>query len=192
MEETPHFKIVMLGESGVGKTALLERVSDGSFSEGHIPTIGAQYTLYQMDVGGKQINLELWDTAGQEVYISLVSFYARDTHGAILTFDLADKNTFEALGKWVKFARDSSPDIKIIVFGNKLDLIEDSVPYQSEIDDFVERNSLVYIEGSAKTGQNVAEAFTRMGEFMLDMIPEMPTDTSVRPTVEKTEGRKCC
>jgi hypothetical protein len=88
MMEDPHYKVVMLGDSGVGKTALVNRISEGVFTDSHVPTVGSQFIALPLDLGGKKLTLELWDTAGQEVYRSLVGFYTREAIGFANKVDL--------------------------------------------------------------------------------------------------------
>jgi small GTP-binding protein len=165
MASVPHHKVVLLGNSGVGKTALVERVSEDIFQNTHVPTVGAQFISLETQLGGRPCVLELWDTAGQEVFRSLVGFYARDAKGAFVLFDVACPKSFEDLPKWMDFVRESAPDAKVILFANKIDLADRAVTKQQGAE-FAERNRVQYYEGSAKTGEAVSEAFDRMTEII--------------------------
>ena len=90
MGEEPHYKIVMLGDSGVGKTALVSRISEGGFADTHVPTVGAQFVALPFQVDKTKLTLEVWDTAGQERYQSLGSSFYRGTDACILAFDLTN------------------------------------------------------------------------------------------------------
>jgi small GTP-binding protein len=160
-----HAKVVLLGNSGVGKTALVERVTEDIFQHSHIPTVGAQFVSLELEIGGKPCILDLWDTAGQEVFRSLVGFYARDAKGAFLLFDVTATNSFEALPQWLDFLQQNAPDAKVIIFGNKTDLANREIASDAAAG-FAGRNHALYFEGSAKTGENVGDAFDRMTEIL--------------------------
>ena len=194
MADEPHFKVVMLGDSGVGKTALVNRISEGVFNEAHVPTVGSQFIALPLEVNKRKMTLELWDTAGQEVYRSLVGFYTREAKGAFLVFDVTSEQTFNSLSEWVKFANEATPGVKIILFANKCDLEDQRTVQTAQIKQFAQTNNIDFIEGSAKTGQNTVDAFERMGEMMLS------TEAAVQPKLdiiddkksEKDKQNKCC
>ena len=190
MGEDPHYKIIMLGNSGVGKTALVQRMAEDTFNDSHVPTVGAQFVALSLEVNNKKMTLELWDTAGQEVYRSLVGFYTREAKGAFLVFDVTDSESFEKLGEWIKFAQDQAPGVKIILFGNKIDLDGNRKVESSSIREFADQKGIEVIEGSAKTGQNCREAFEKMGELMSE------TEGNAAPQVEiekeAKKGKKGC
>jgi small GTP-binding protein len=163
--DVPHFKVVLLGNSGVGKTALVERVSEDIFQASHVPTVGAQFISIELQLGGNPCVLELWDTAGQEVFRSLVGFYARDAKGAFILFDVSAPKSFEDLPKWIEFVSENAPGAKVIIFGNKTDLEDRRVTKQDGVQ-FATKENLLYYEGSAKTGETVSEAFDRMTELV--------------------------
>jgi small GTP-binding protein len=181
----------MLGDSGVGKTALVERISEDIFQDCHVPTVGAQFTSLQLAVGEQTILIELWDTAGQEVFRSLVGFYARDALGMILMFDLTHEATFEGLSQWVEFARSSSPQAIVVLFANKLDLVDQRKVTKEDAESFAEKNQLIYFEGSAKTGETIRDAFERLAEDLsqkLGVAPPAPQELSE----SKDKKKKCC
>jgi small GTP-binding protein len=167
MGDDPHYKVVMLGDSGVGKTALVNRISEGAFSESHVPTVGSQFIALPLEVGSKKMTLELWDTAGQEVYRSLVGFYTREAKGAFLVFDVTNDQTFQGLPEWIKFVNEQAPGVKVIIFANKVDLEDQRVIASDKIQEFAKSNNVELVEGSAKLGQNTTDAFEKMGELML-------------------------
>ena len=193
MESSPHFKIVMTGNSGVGKTALVERISEDVFADAHVPTVGAQFIAIELSVNGNQCTLELWDTAGQEVFRSLVGFYAREAKGAFVLFDLTDKASFLDLTRWLEFVHENAPQAKIIVFGNKSDLAESREVSPEDVDAFITSKGLTYFEGSAKTAQNVKDAFEKMAEMVFEKT-DRKADKSVN--IKEGDGNKkkkgCC
>ena len=167
MSEDPHYKIVMLGDSGVGKTALVTRISESVFTEESTPTVGAQFIPLPVEIDKRKLTLELWDTAGQEVYRSLVGFYTREAKGAFLVFDVTSDASFQGLSEWIKFVTEQAPNVKIIIFANKCDLDNRAISSDA-IKEFANSHGIDVFEGSAKTGQSTVEAFEKMGEMMLD------------------------
>jgi small GTP-binding protein len=184
----------MIGDSGVGKTALVNRMSDNRFAPSHVPTVGSQFVTVSLTVDGNDLVFELWDTAGQEIYRSLVSFYARDAKGAFVVLDITSTASFNGLGEWVVFIRRESPSVKILVFANKSDLASERRINAQDIRNFAEANSVEFFEGSAKTGKNVADAFGRMGELLLTTV-KLTADETPNVELEVAEtpaGKKCC
>jgi small GTP-binding protein len=193
MGDDPHYKVVMLGDSGVGKTALVNRISEGAFSESHVPTVGSQFIALPLEVGQRKMTLELWDTAGQEVYRSLVGFYTREAKGAFLVFDVTNDQTFQGLPEWIKFVNEQAPGVKIIIFANKVDLEDQRVIASDKIQDFARMNSVELVEGSAKLGQNTTDAFEKMGELMLSSSSSAAAPVTIRgDDLKKEKGKKGC
>ena len=192
MSQPNHFKIVMLGNSGVGKTALVERVTDDVFVDAHVPTVGAQYVSLNLNIDDKDVTLEIWDTAGQEVFRSLVGFYARDAKGAFILFDVTEKQSFEDLKQWVEFANDQAPNAKIILFGNKIDLTENRAVSSSDISDFAESMNLTVFEGSAKTGQSVRDAIESMALMVLSSMKKDSTAITLDINNQTQKKKGCC
>jgi small GTP-binding protein len=191
MGDTPHYKVVLLGNSGVGKTALVERVSEDIFQSSHVPTVGAQFISLELMIGTEKCILELWDTAGQEVFRSLVGFYARDAKGAFLLFDVADHRSFDDLPRWVSFVHENAPDARVLLFGNKIDLTGTREVTRAVGQEFAEKNGIVYFEGSAKTGENVRDAFDRMTE-LLSATAGSDALQGVQLRGERKKRKPCC
>jgi small GTP-binding protein len=191
MGDGPHYKVVMLGDSGVGKTALVNRIAEGAFTDAHVPTIGSQFFALPLDFENHRMTLELWDTAGQEVYRSLVGFYAREAKGAFLVFDVTQDGTFDGLSEWIRFAEERAPGLKIIIFANKIDLVDARAIESEAIHKFATSHQVECIEGSAKTGQGTVDAFEKMGELMLQITTPVPDVVTIRPDRKKDKGT-CC
>lgn len=164
------FKIVILGEGRVGKTSLLQQFVKKTFDEQQASTQSAAYLDKTVQVRGVQVQLSLWDTAGQERFHSLAPIYYRDADGALLVYDVTDPETFKRVAKWVeelKMVKGSG--VALAIVGNKIDLrtqarvpVQDAEAYARDIG---ARHSLA----SAKLGQGVEEAFTRLTEDVLVM-----------------------
>jgi small GTP-binding protein len=140
---------------------------DGVFNEKHVPTIGSQFATIGVEIEQRPVVLDVWDTAGQEVYRSLVVFYTRDARGAFLLFDVTREPSFENLPKWLSFVRDRAPGVSVVLFANKCDLETDRAVSPERIRAFADAEGLPVFEGSAKSGRNMRDAFERMGELML-------------------------
>jgi small GTP-binding protein len=192
MSDEFRFKVVMIGDSGSGKTAIINRMYHGVFRSSHIPTVGSSFVAITLKIEYADVILEVWDTAGQEVYRSLVGFYAREAKGAFVFFDVTSQSSFAALPAWIKFIRSESPSVKVILFGNKTDLSEDRRVSASQGEAFARANECEYIEGSAKTGINVSDAYGKMGKLLLAAARTVPFGPSrVVLTAAADEGG-CC
>ena len=156
-------KIVILGTSSVGKTSIILRYLYDKFKQYNESTIGAAYSckLFTHKDGYKE-KIEIWDTAGQERYKSLVPMYYREAHGALIVYDVTDKQSIKDAHQWVDELKFKGPrNIKIVILGNKLDLL-DSNP---QTNDFMESHYYV----SAKTGYNINDAF----HWLITNIPKL-------------------
>jgi small GTP-binding protein len=193
MAEDPHYKVVMLGDSGVGKTALVNRISEGVFTDSHVPTVGSQFIALPLEINKRKMTLELWDTAGQEVYRSLVGFYTREAKGAFLVFDVTSETTFEGLPEWIKFVNEQAPGVKVIIFANKCDLEGSRVVSSDRIQSFAASQKVELVEGSAKLGQCTTDAFEKMGEMMLSTESNVAAAVTIKDE-GGTKGKKkgCC
>lgn len=188
------FKVVMLGSSGVGKTALVEKITSDEFSEAHVPTIGAQYVSLEFKIEDEKISLELWDTAGQEVFRSLVGFYARDAKGVFLVCDVTFEESIAELEKWSEFITDQAPGSSVILFGNKCDLSQQRMIKSEELEEFANNHGYTFIEGSAKTGQSVNDAFSQMAELVFKNSESKEKDGEKKQLKENDKKNKggCC
>jgi small GTP-binding protein len=185
------FKVVMIGDSGVGKTALVNRMSDGNFSPNHVPTVGSQFVTIELTVEGRELVFELWDTAGQEVYRSLVGFYARDARGAFVVADVTSRRSYEALKGWISFIRAESPSAKLVLFANKIDLAG-RVVRSDEFKALADDQQIELFEGSAKSGEHVADAFERMGEMLIVGIDTREQANTVDVAAAKSKKKETC
>jgi small GTP-binding protein len=154
-------KTVMVGDSGVGKTCLLTRYIREYFDDSSQPTLGVEFLAKLVDTPKRRIELQLWDTAGQELFRSVTRGYYRNSAVAYLVFDLTSRSSFVSLDRWLADIRDVSPsDIIIVVLGNKNDLVSTREVTRDEIQRFTARHRTKYFEVSAKTGENLVTAIT--------------------------------
>jgi small GTP-binding protein len=174
----------------VGKTAIVSRMSQNTFLSNHVPTVGSQFVTLEWTMEDHLLIFEVWDTAGQEVYRSLVGFYARGAMGAFLVFDVTSQATFNSLATWVKFVRLETPNVKIVIVGNKTDLGRRCVTSE-RLQELATENGCDFIEGSAKTGQNITEAFSKMAEMLVASTDETAFNQQGGSAAER-EGGSCC
>lgn len=164
------YKVVLAGDSYVGKTHLLARFVKGSDPKNHNPTIGVEFVTHTVQLdSGDIVKTQIWDTAGQERYRSITSAHYRRAAGSLLVYDVTNRNSFRSVTRWIEEIRDhAGPDIVIMLVGNKVDLGQEigrQVQTQ-EAQDFAEAHQLMYKETSATQDINVKEAF----KFLLGEI----------------------
>jgi small GTP-binding protein len=156
------FKFIIIGSSGVGKTAILKRLVEDAFSSDSQSTIGVEFDSTLIEVDGQQVKLQIWDTAGQERFRSIAKAYFRNAVGVLLVFDICERKTFDEVNAWLNDVHAlCDPTAVVILIGNKADLQENRVVTLAEAEQFAEHHQLAYIETSALAGSNVREAFVR-------------------------------
>jgi len=154
------FKLVLLGESAVGKSSLVLRFVKGQFHEFQESTIGAAFLTQTLCLDDTTVKFEIWDTAGQERYHSLAPMYYRGAQAAIVVYDITNQDTFTRAKNWVKeLQRQARPDIVIALAGNKSDLGQKRQVEYDEANAYAEENGLLFMETSAKNANNVNEIF---------------------------------
>jgi small GTP-binding protein len=162
------FKIVVVGASGVGKTALVNHLITHTFTDESRPTIGVEFKSYTITSDEDNVKLQIWDTAGQERFRSVSKAYFRNSAGAILVFDLTQKSTFEEINVWMNDLNTLClPNATILLVGNKSDLADERTISDTEAEEWAKRYNLDYLETSAKTGDHVTDAFVRLGQSIL-------------------------
>eukprot|EP01094_Clydonella_sp_ATCC50884_P013457 TRINITY_DN2373_c2_g1_i3.p1 TRINITY_DN2373_c2_g1~~TRINITY_DN2373_c2_g1_i3.p1 ORF type:complete len:170 (+),score=48.09 TRINITY_DN2373_c2_g1_i3:377-886(+) len=158
------FKLVLLGESAVGKSSLVMRFVKGQFFDYQESTIGAAFLTQTVCLNDTTVKFEIWDTAGQERYHSLAPMYYRGAQAAIVVYDLTSSDSFERAKNWVKeLQRQGNPNIVIALAGNKLDLEEKRAVTSEDAQAYAAENSILFMETSAKTAANVNELFVAIG-----------------------------
>lgn len=180
-------KVLMVGDSGCGKTSLLARYADDYFSPTFISTIGIDFKVRTVERKGHKVKLQIWDTAGQERFNTITSSYYRGSHCIILVFSLTDHKSFENLGKWTASVNTHvESSTYIILTGTKADDINHRCVTQKEIDEFAKKNNLLYIETSARTKTGVLELFESIVDRLIETHP-MKTTSVVTGTVSVTQ-----
>ena len=157
------FKLIVIGDSGVGKSCLLSRYDGDPFEECFIGTIGLDFRVRTITLRGKRIRLQIWDTAGQECFRPITTHYYRGTHGALICYDITNKESFDNIKMWLQeFSRHSRENVPRILVGNKSDLDDRRSVEQSEAKEYADEMGIPYLETSAKDLKNVENAFTTL------------------------------
>jgi len=157
------FKLLLIGDSGVGKSSLLLRFADDTYAESYISTIGVDFKIRTIELDGKTIKLQIWDTAGQERFRTITSSYYRGAHGIIIVYDVTDLDSFNNVKQWLKeIDRYASENVNKLLVGNKSDLADKRAVAQAEAKAFAEELGVKFLETSAKNSINVEDAFMTM------------------------------
>uniref|UniRef100_A0A5F8HEK3 Ras-related protein Rab-4 n=1 Tax=Monodelphis domestica TaxID=13616 RepID=A0A5F8HEK3_MONDO len=165
------FKFLVIGSAGTGKSCLLHQFIENKFKQDSNHTIGVEFGSRVVNVGGKTVKLQIWDTAGQERFRSVTRSYYRGAAGALLVYDITSRETYNSLTNWLTDARTlASPNIVVILCGNKKDLDSEREVTFLEASRFAQENELMFLETSALTGENVEEAFLKCARTILNKI----------------------
>ena len=169
------FKFVVVGDTNVGKSCLLHRLKNKRFFPVHETTVGVDFFVYTLHIEDKEIKLQIWDTAGQEMYNSITRIYYKDTNACLLIFDVSNRDSFINCSKWLKkIKEENSTYAMITLIGNKIDKTHDRTVSKKEAEEFAERNGINYIETSAKDGTNCSLAFSKTCYQILYRMTENP------------------
>ena len=180
------FKLILIGNSGVGKSSILNRYMNKAFQETYKCTIGVDFLMKSIEINGKTVKLQLWDTAGQEKYKSMVASYYRGANVAFVIFDLTNRESFDSLPLWIENYYKNGPEQKnIILIGNKKDLVDLRQIKQEEAEAFSETNNMIYFETSAKEGYNIEYVFTYAAEKLLEYFSTQ-NETNVKRQMNPT------
>jgi len=165
------FKFIIIGDAATGKSCLLHRFIDDKFNKDSSHTIGVEFGSKIVEVGGKNVKLQVWDTAGQERFRAVTRSYYRGAAGAILVYDITSRETYNHITSWLNDARAlANADITIILVGNKIDLNEEREVTFLEASRFAQENDLMFLETSAKTGEGVREVFLKCARSILSKV----------------------
>lgn len=145
------FKVILVGDSGVGKSCIMTRFTDDTYDNSHISTIGVDFKIRTLEVNDKVVKLQIWDTAGQDRFRTITSSYYRGSHGIFIAFDITNFESFENAELWLKEVKNyAKEDAVIYLIGNKIDMEENRVVLYKTAHEFAKSNGLIYMETSAK------------------------------------------
>lgn len=163
-------KILLVGDSGVGKSCLLVRFVEDKFSPSFITTIGIDFKIKTVDINGKKIKLQLWDTAGQERFRTITTAYYRGAMGIILVYDVTDERTFSNVKQWLSTVNQHANDeAQLLLVGNKSDMDTRAVTYEQG-EALSKELGLPFVEASAKNDDNVNEIFFTLAKLIQEKI----------------------
>ncbi|XP_010413792.1 PREDICTED: ras-related protein RABA1h-like [Camelina sativa] len=184
------FKVVLTGDSGVGKSNLLSRFTKNDFSHDSRSTIGVEFATRSIQVDDKIVKAQIWDTAGQERYRAITSAYYRGAVGALLVYDVTRHVTFENVERWLKELRDQTDaNTVIMLVGNKADLCHLRAISTEEGKDFAERENTFFMETSALEAINVENAFTEVLTQIYRVVSKKALDAGDDPTTALPKGQ---
>lgn len=166
------FKILLLGSQGVGKSSLLGRFADNEFMDTYRTTVGVDFKIRTVDIDDKVVKLQLWDTAGQERFKTVTNTYFRGAHGVIVVYDITDPKSFSQINEyWLKEVEmHAPPNAALMIVGNKSDLDDDRSVDQRKAKEFAKNKEALFLETSAKDGDNVNKAFLLLAETIKSRI----------------------
>jgi len=194
------FKLLLIGDSGVGKSCLLLRFADDTYTESYISTIGVDFKIRTIELDGKTIKLQIWDTAGQERFRTITSSYYRGAHGIIVVYDVTDQESFNNVKQWLQeIDRYASENVNKLLVGNKCDLTNKKVVDYSSAKEYADQLGIPFLETSAKNATNVEQAFmtmaaeikNRVGPTAANQAGSTGVKIDSKPVEAKTSGG-CC
>ena len=175
------FKIIVIGNSGVGKSCLALKATKNIFEEQFMSTVGFEFFAFNLKINDKIIKLQIWDTCGQEVYRSLISNFYRSSSMAIIVYAIDNQESFDDLDSWVKQLKThSGPNVKIFIIGNKNDLEDRRVISKEKGEEFVKNNGFhKFMETSAKSGFNAKELFIESAKLLYNDYVKLHKDSDL-------------
>ena len=195
-------KILLLGDTGVGKTSILLKYTDGYFPEMYISTIGVEYKSKKVNINGNNINLQIWDTAGQERYKSITTSFLKGADGVLFVYDITQKASFDSLKNWIRDSEEATQDFQKIIIGNKKDKEQQRKVPKEYLKKFCKERKLKGYETSAKSGENINESVEELIKMIVegktkDELIEKYKITSKQRGVKinpknKKKKKKCC
>jgi len=187
------FKLLLIGDSGVGKTCILFRFSDYAFNTTFISTIGIDFKIKTIELRGKKIKLQIWDTAGQERFHTITTSYYRGAMGIMLVYDITNSKSFDNIAKWLRNIQEhANEDVEKMILGNKCDMEDKRVIPKERGESIAKENGIRFLETSAKTNVNIDKAFIELSESILDKTIDVQEPRPPLPPVNQQAGRQCC
>ncbi|XP_074599762.1 ras-related protein Rab-10-like [Brevipalpus obovatus] len=192
------FKLLLIGDSGVGKTCILFRFSDDTFHSTFISTIGIDFKIKTIDLRGKKIKLQIWDTAGQERFHTITTSYYRGASGIMLVYDITNLKSFDNVAKWLRTIDEhASEDVEKMILGNKCDMENKRVIPRERAETVAREHRIRFLETSAKSDLNINQAFMELTEAILikKLASRGALESADRVNISQSESKsllKCC
>ena len=180
------FKIIVIGDSGVGKSCLTNRATTNLFEDTYSATVGFEFLSFNVKIEEKVVKLQIWDTCGQELYRSLITNFYRNSSLAIIVYAINSKDSFENIEMWLRELRThSNPDAKVFLIGNKIDLENERKITREQGENYAKTNKFnLFIESSAKTGFNSKKIFIKAAKMLYDEHLKYKNVGDSTPSVE--------
>ena len=193
-------KLVILGDIAVGKTNFLCRFVDNEFNIVHVSTVGFDFKSRICDITqvNKKVKFQIWDTAGQEKYMSINKNLFQRVQGIMLMYDISNEESFNHLNKWIEHIKENSSGSPVILIGNKSDLEKERKVSKENGETFAKSHNLLFFEASAKNGTNVNESFLKLGEIIIkdekfiENRDKNKTEYVISKNTSKKTKKKCC
>lgn len=183
------FKILLIGDTNVGKSCLLLRFADDTYTGSFISTIVVDFKIRTIEVDHKIIKLQIWDTAGQERFRTITSSYYRGAHGIIVVYDVTDKESFNHVPEWLnEIDKYACENVNKLLFGNKSDLTAKRVVSTEQGKEFAESQGIEFLETSAKEATNVEQAFLTLATQIKTRMTSSTTD-GTRSSIKLNKGK---
>lgn len=174
------FKLLLIGDSGVGKSCILLRFADDTFSDSYISTIGVDFKIRTVTLNNKQVKLQIWDSAGQERFRTLTTAYYRSAHGILLVYDVNDRETFFHIENWLQeVSRYAASDVNRVLVGNKCDILNKREVEYETARIYAEKLGVSFTEASAKDRTNIDKVFNIMARELVAKLGENRDATPV-------------
>lgn len=190
------FKVLIIGDSSVGKSNILLRFSDNIFHDTFLPTIGVDFKIRNVKMGDQTIKLNIWDTAGQERFKTITSTYYKGAHGIILAYDITDRESFNNVNNWLaEVKKHAGAQVIKLLVGNKCDLESERVVSAKEAKEFADSLGISFLETSAKQRVNIDESFMTLTKQIYELLPETERRTEERlnpRTVQRRQEKSNC
>ncbi|KAF9883029.1 hypothetical protein FE257_004312 [Aspergillus nanangensis] len=182
------FKLLLIGDSGVGKSCLLLRFADDTYTESYISTIGVDFKIRTIELDGKTVKLQIWDTAGQERFRTITSSYYRGAHGICVVYDVTDMDSFNNVKQWLQeIDRYATEGVNKLLVGNKSDMEDKKVVEYTVAKEFADSLGIPFLETSAKNASNVEQAFLTMARQIKERMGTATVNN--KPTVQVGQGQ---
>ncbi|KAJ4798384.1 Ras-related protein Rab-1A [Rhynchospora pubera] len=184
------FKLLLIGDSSVGKSCLLLRFADDSYVDSYISTIGVDFKIRTVDLDGKTVKLQIWDTAGQERFRTITSSYYRGAHGIIIVYDVTEMESYNNVKQWLnEIDRYASDNVCKLLVGNKCDMVDSKVVATETAQAFADSLGIPFLETSAKESINVEKAFLTMSAEIKRRVASQPTGDKKPTTTVQIKGQ---
>ncbi|XP_015791906.1 ras-related protein Rab-10 [Tetranychus urticae] len=192
------FKLLLIGDSGVGKTCILFRFSDDAFNSTFISTIGIDFKIKTIELRGKRIKLQIWDTAGQERFHTITTSYYRGASGIMLVYDITNLKSFDSVAKWLRTIDEhANEDVEKMILGNKCDMEDKRIIPREKAEAVAREHGIRFLETSAKSNLNINQAFMELAEAILikRTAGRGSLEAADRVNITQTENKsliRCC